>query len=215
MWCIKKHFLVNNINDFYVKEWDILKKIIGIIIGIILIISLGVFLGIKIFNNENKIQNLKLKENKSIEQENANNLTIEVSNRNEEKTTPNTLIIYKTYYAKCKHYVQEYNDIDASLVNLTKEELKEKCREWDVEKFSAEEIEMSKEVNLFCNQHYKIKLENNVIVIYNIDEFGIETEYEHTGITTEYLTNEDILKLSSGIYVYGKEELSSVIEDYE
>ena len=61
----------------------------------------------------------------------------------------------------------------------------------------------------------KIKLENNAIVIYSIDEYGVESEYEHTGITTEYLTDEDILKLTSGIYIYGKENLTNTIEDYE
>ena len=40
-------------------------------------------------------------------------------------------------------------------------------------------------------------------------------KYEQTGITTEYLTNEDILKLTTGIEVYGKENLSSTMEDYE
>ena len=67
----------------------------------------------------------------------------------------------------------------------------------------------------FCGEHYKIKLENSTIVIYSIDKNGVETEYEHTGITTEYLTKEDILKLTQGIYVYGKENLTSTIEDYE
>ena len=44
---------------------------------------------------------------------------------------------------------------------------------------------------------------------------GNETEYLQTEITTEYLTNEDILKLTTGIEVYGKEKLTSTIEDYE
>ena len=49
----------------------------------------------------------------------------------------------------------------------------------------------------------------------SINEDGLETKYENTGITTEYLTNEDILKLTTGIVVYGKENLSNTIEDYE
>ena len=133
----------------------------------------------------------------------------------EEKTTPNTLIIYKTYYTKCKHFVQDYEDIDILLVNLNEEEFTEECKNWDIEEFSSEEVILSQEKEEFCNEHYKLKLENNNIVIYNIDENGIETEYEYTGITTEYLTEEDILKLTTGIYVYGKENLTSTIEDYE
>jgi len=184
-------------------------------ICIILIIILVVFIGLRIYGNSEEENNIAFDNNMIVSEENIEITSTEVVSQEEDKTTPNTLIIYRTYYTKCEHYIQEYKNIDASLVNCTEKELKEKCRDWDIEKFSREEIEMSREEEGFCNQHYKLKLENNVIVIYNVDENGIETEYEQTGITTEYLTEEDILKLKTGIYVYGKENLTSTIEDYE
>ena len=130
-----------------------------IILGIILIVGLGIFVGYNMVDSPAKEYNTAFDNNMSIQDEMYNDIIIEVSNREEEVTTPNTLIIYKTYYAKCKHYVQEYKDIDASLVNLKEDELKEKSKGWKVDKFSSQEIEMSREVNKFCNQHYKIKLE--------------------------------------------------------
>ena len=194
-----------------------LKNII-IIICIILIIALGIFLGFKIYSGSesdngstNVLTNVL---DNDIVQENTEISTLETAVE-EEKTTPNTLMIYKTYYTKCQHYIQEYQDIDISLVNCTESELQERCRDWKIEKFSAEEVELSKEEEKFCNQHYKLKLENNVIVVYTVDEEGRETEYEQTGITTEYLTQEDILRLTTGIMIYGKENLTSTIEDYE
>lgn len=191
------------------------KKTIFIILGIILVVVCGMFIGFKMYDNAENEYNKAFDNNMLTQEDNIEITSLEVVSEEEEKTTPNTLIIYRTYYTKCKHYIQEYEDIDASLVNLNEDELKEKCREWDIEKFSSKEIEMSKEEEAFCNQHYKLILENNVIVIYNVDENGIETEYEQTGITTEYLTQEDIFKLTTGIYVYGKENLTSTIEDYE
>ena len=194
-----------------------LKNIV-IIICVIFIIALGILLGFKIYNNAildngsgNALANVL---DSNIIQENTEISTLETLVE-EEKTTPNTLMIYKIYYTKCKHYIQEYEDIDASLVNCTESELQERCRDWKIDKFSKEEVELSKEEEKFCNQHYKLKLENNVIVVYSVDEEGRETEYEQTGITTEYLTQEDILKLTTGIYIYGKENLTSTIEDYE
>lgn len=188
-----------------------------IAISTIIIILVGIFFGITIYKQQFEVG----KKNNIIEDTNVlrieNNIeisTVETA-AEEEKTTPNTLIIYKTYYTKCKHFVQRYEDIDATLVNLTEKELREKCREWNVEKFSSKEIELSKEEENFCNEHYKLKLENNAIVVYNVDENGVETEYEHTGITTEYLTEEDILRLTTGIIIYGQENLTSTIEDYE
>lgn len=188
-----------------------------IAISTIIIILVGIFFGITIYKQQFEVG----KKNNIIEDTNVlrieNNIeisTVETA-AEEEKTTPNTLMIYKTYYTKCKHFVQRYEDIDATLVNLTEKELQEKCREWNVEKFSSKEIELSKEEENFCNEHYKLKLENNAIVVYNVDENGVETEYEHTGITTEYLTEEDILRLTTGIIIYGQENLTSTIEDYE
>ena len=46
---------------------------------------------------------------------------------------------------------------------------------------------------------------------YWIDEFSYP--YRHTKVGR--LTEEDILRLKEGITVYGKENLSSVLEDYE
>lgn len=186
----------------------------GIILGAIIVAGFGVVIGLIISGGAEEY-NEAYDNNMIIEENNIEVIAIETSNIEEEKTTPNTLVIYKTYYTKCDHYVQEYNDIDASLVNLTEEEIKEKCRGWRINKFSSKEIELSREQELFCGQHYKLKLENKTIVIYSIDENGVETEYEYTGITTEYLTDEDILKLTEGIYVFGKENLTSTIEDYE
>lgn len=193
-----------------------LRNII-ITVGIVLIILLGVYVGYRMVGSpeENTMNNVA-PQNQMI-MNTVQNLEISSleTSAEEEKTTPNTLMIYKTYYTKCQHYIQEYKDIDTSLVNCTEAEIKEKCKGWKVEKFSSKEIELSKEEELFCNQHYKLKLENKAIVIYHVDENGVETEYEQTGITTEYLTEEDILKLTTGIYIYGKETLTSTIEDYE
>ena len=194
-----------------------INKKIAIIISIVSIILLGIMFGYIMYDNNTPTVNentMMYNENVLAIEETENNLLIETSVV-EERTTPNTLIIYKTYYTKCKHYIQRYEDIDASLVNLTQKEFKEKNREWSIEKFSGEEIELSKEEEAFCNEHYKLKLENEVIIIYKIDEQGNEIEYEKTDITTEYLTNEDILKLTTGIEVYGKENLTNTMEDYE
>ena len=191
-----------------------LKKI-GIILGAIVIIGFGIFVGFKISEGGEQQYNKAFNNNMIVEQPNIEISTHQVSSVEEEKTTPNTLIIYKTYYIKCKHYIQRYKDIDVSLVNLTEKEFKEKCKKWNIDKFSIEEIELSKEEESFCNEHYKLKLENDAIVIYIIEENGVETEYEHTGITTEYLTQQDILQLTTGIVIYGKENLTSTIEDYE
>ena len=193
-----------------------MKKSIIIIVCITIIVLVGIFIGIKLtdksqVNKNNEAEDLYLPD---VYENNIIVQTIEIASE-VEKTTPNTLIIYKTYYTKCKHYIKKYEMIDVSKVNLTEEEFKEKYKNWKLDKFSSEEIELSKEEEKFCGQHYKIKLEDDIVVIYRVDEDEKEIEYQRTDITTKYLTNEDILKLSTGIIVYGKENLTATIEDYE
>lgn len=193
------------------------KKVL-LFIGIIIIVAIGITVGINLYSNNKDIGQQNTINNK-IENKNNNEIynisnTIATSNK-EEKTTPNTLMIYKTYYTKCNHYINEYKDIDISDVNLTEDEIQNKNREWTINEFSSEQVIFEKESEEFCNQHYKLKLIDNRIVIFNISEDGEEKEYKRTEISSEYLTQEDLLRLKEGITVYGKENLTSVLEDYE
>lgn len=195
------------------------RKIITLLVAIIIIL-LGIVSGIYLYNKSNS----DIDRNNNFNSEAREVITIEneteiaqsmLVSSTEEKTTSNTLIIYKTYYAKCNHYINEYKDIDAAYINLTKEEFAEKNKAWKITNFSPSEIILEKQEDEYCNQHYLLKINNGVLTIYLIDEKEEKTEYEITDITTEYLTTEDILKLEKGIIIYGKENLISTIEDYE
>lgn len=194
------------------------KRVIWII-GIILIIILGIWLGIYFYDKKEVVQENSISNNTILQvDDNTNQLdminTIQI-NGQEEKTTPNTLMIYKTYYTQCNHYINEYSDIDISAVNLTEDEIKEKNPEWEIEEFSKEQIILKREKEEFCNQHFKLKMVDDKVIIYILDKDNNETEYKRTDITAEYLTQEDVLNLKQGILVYGKENLTSVLEDYE
>ena len=52
-------------------------------------------------------------------------------------------------------------------------------------------------------------------MIYNVQKDGTETEYEVTGITTQYLTDTDKINMEKGIEVNGKQNLNQLIEDFE
>lgn len=191
-----------------------------IILLCVMIVIVGIISGIYLYhrtNNDidkNNHFNTQAKEVVTIENKTEISDALPTS-VTEEKTTSNTLIIYKTYYAKCNHYINEYKDIDASYVNLTESEFAEKNKSWKLVSFSPSEITLEKQEDKYCNQHYILRLHNGFLTIYIIDENGNEKEYEITEITNEYLTTEDILKLEKGITIYGKENLISTLEDFE
>lgn len=110
------------------------------VITIIMVtIILGFFTGIYLYRI-NKIDTRI--ETERISEVIDNNTKIEekdlsVSN-SEEKTSPNCTIILKIYYKVCDHLVETRKNIEEAEVNMTEAELKEKFKEWEVQKFTRD-----------------------------------------------------------------------------
>ncbi|MCI9286692.1 MAG: hypothetical protein HFJ57_01680 [Clostridia bacterium] len=191
-----------------------------VILFLIIVIIVAVFIGTSIFKLENNDNNPKQQQEENTNTENKienvmkNDISIDI-NSEEEKISPNATLILKKTYKECGHSIKDYAAIPEELVNLTKEELEEQYKDWKVEKFTPLDITLTKEIEGKCNEHYILKLKDGVIAIYEEKEDESEVLKEMTGISTEYLTENDKMELEKGIKVYGKEELNSMIEDYE
>ena len=148
------------------------------------------------------------------EEQMANQNTAEVSST-EEKVAANAILILKKYYTKCDHTINEYVELPKELVNLTKEQVQEKYSDWEVIGFEKGKITLYKEFDDVCGEHFKLKIEDGKVVVYTVNNEGTETLYEKTNISSEYLTETDLLNMQDGLEIYGKEELNQVIEDFE
>lgn len=148
------------------------------------------------------------------EDEMANQNTTEVSST-EEKVAANAILILKKYYTKCDHTINEYVELPKELVNLTKEQVQEKYSDWEVIGFEKGKITLYKEFDDVCGEHFKLKIEDGKVVVYTVNNDGTETLYEKTNISSEYLTETDLINMQDGLEIYGKEELNQVIEDFE
>lgn len=133
----------------------------------------------------------------------------------EEKTTPNTMVIFETYYAKCGHNEIEKKRIETEDINKTEKELEEKYAEYKVTKFSNEEVKLYREKNQMCENHYVIKEKEGKIAIYNVSEDGKETFKSDTEILTKYLPEEDLELLKKGIKASSEAQLNQILSDYE
>ncbi len=196
------------------KKW-------GILLGAVIIIVIAVGVGIFMFNTNNKpknqINNTNIDNEIIANQVNysvKNDITVN-TNTNEEKISPNATLILKREYKECGHILKEYKRITDELVNLTQKELVEKNKDWEIEKFSNMEVILIKEVEGVCDEHYVLKEEDGVIAVYKMEEENKEVLEELTGISTEYLTENDKMEIEQGIKVYGREELNSILENYE
>lgn len=133
----------------------------------------------------------------------------------EEKVSANALMILKKYYIKCEHTINEYVELPKEIVNMTEEEVKSQYPEWEVIGFSSDKVILYKEFDDVCGEHFKLKVEDGKVVIYKENTDGTESIYEKTNISSEYLTETDLINMQDGLEIYGGEELNKIIEDFE
>lgn len=158
---------------------------------------------------------------KSNNEELANENVINKSNvitetvSTEEKVSFNSNFAIKKYYDKCGHVEVNVAELPYELINLTKNEIETIYSNWNVEEFSSNNLVLSRNEDTICNDHYVLKMNSDAIDVYHLEQNGEESLYKSTDIIKDYLTENDIKNLEEGIYVYGKSNINSVIEDFE
>lgn len=197
---------------------NITKIIIASIISVIIIAGITYI----IFNQSKDEENVpesndyisELVEDECIdeyaEEQNATAVT-----STEEKVASNAILILKKYYAQCDHTINEYVELPQELVNMTKEEVQAHYPDWKVIGFEKGKVTLYKEFNDLCGEHFKLKIEDGKVVVYMTNKDGSESLYEKTNISSEYLTETDLINMQEGLEIYGKEELNQIIEDFE
>ena len=187
----------------------------SIILSISLIVIISFFIGLYLY----KIETIKKNEKIAIEnfeEEKTQEKIFIKTEKQENKISVNTKIIEKLYYKNCNHVLKNTKKADENYINLTEEEFKTLYPNWEIHKFTAEEVIIYTEIEDFCGEHYKLKEEDGVISIYKLDKYGNEKKLiEKTEIEVQYLPEADIKKVREGIIVFSKQDLNKIIEDYE
>lgn len=147
------------------------------------------------------------------EYEQNQNATTVVST--EEKLAANAILILKKYYQQCEHTINEYVELPQELVNMTEKEVQEQYTDWEVIGFETGKLTLYKEFDDVCGEHFKLRIEEGKVVVYIVNIDGTESVYEKTNISSEYLTETDLINMQDGLEIYGKEELNQIIEDFE
>lgn len=200
------------------KMNKVIISMITIIVTILGIITAVALIKPKARNSENivEIGQAQTREN-NITTENNNQIknSVKQTNVSEEKISPKAFVTYKIKYEKCGHETSQYREIPEELVNLTKEELKEKYSEWNIDEFSDTNIVLSKTEKGSCNEHFILKEKDGFATVFKKLDNGEEEEYETTDIATEYLSDTDKINMKKGIEVNGLQNLNQLIEDYE
>lgn len=146
---------------------------------------------------------------------NGENSVIVKTSSAEEKTTPNTIIIFESYYSKCGHSKIRSEKISNEYVNKTEEEMQKIYSDWKIKSFSSDRIELYKNENSLCGNHYIVKEENGYVTVYNINKDGQEVLSDKTDISTKYLPKDDNDLLKNGIKANSTSQLEQILADFE
>lgn len=132
----------------------------------------------------------------------------------EEKISPSAKLIIKKIFARCNHSTVSIMDVPEELINLSERELAKKYSGWDIEKFSSDEVIISRAIDANCEDHYVLKVEDGVVGVYHeLTEDKINF-IENVDVDMDLLADEEKDRLKEGIRVYGRNELGSLLEDY-
>ena len=202
------------------------NKIITILV-VILVILLAMIAGVYIYKSQNNVStgetstenNIGLADKVTDEcveewEEMQNNLNSINVNTSDEKLSPNCSFTFKRHYLVCDHTTNEYVNIPEKMVNATYDVLQKNYADWNIDKFSSNEVILSKDFEGECGEHYILRNVDGNIVVFKIEN-GIEEEYEKTDIAVDYLTETDKISFENGLKIYGKENLSQILEDFE
>ena len=152
---------------------------------------------------------------KPYEEVNAESNTEETANISEiDFPTPNTQLIFKTYYSSCRHTIEKAVQAESDEINMNEQQLKEKYSHWHLSGYSPPVVEFSRNIDTYCPGHYIIGVDGGYIAIYVYDENGHKSLQEKTDISAAPLTPEDQQALEGGIVVDTEEQKEQTLEGF-
>ncbi len=194
-----------------------------VIVTFIAGISIGMYYGVNSQDKEviqekkpiDSMQDVVIKNVQSkIEEDNEKNIKIEETVQKEERVSPYAKMTIEKKFSKCGHTTAKVLDVPKELVNLSKEEIEERYSGWDLKDFSTESFTLYRVIEANCDDHYVLKNDDGYIAVYSDLTDDIKNLIEKTDIEVGSLRMEDKEELEAGIKIYGKTELSSLIEDF-
>lgn len=132
----------------------------------------------------------------------------------ETKISPYAKLIIEKKFTKCGHTTVEVIDVPSELINMTEKEIMKKYENWEVRSFNSKEVSLYREISANCNDHFVLKDKDGFLAIYtNVTDDKMNLK-EVTDIDVSSLPSGDMENLKRGIFIYGQDELSSILEDF-
>lgn len=129
--------------------------------------------------------------------------------------SPNAEVILTEKFSRCGHTSVTKDIAPREIVNLNKEKVQEYYEGCSIDKFTSDEIEVSRNTTGICDEHYILRESDGFISINCKNNVGEYIFKGLTDISVQYLPQEDLEKLQKGIEIVGRENLNKFLEDFE
>lgn len=137
------------------------------------------------------------------------------TNYTEITVSPNAELVLTEKFEKCGHTITKREPVPRDIVNLNEDKVREYYKDWNVDYFSSEKIQISRNNIGICNEHYILRESDGYISISSKNDIGEYIFKGLTDISVQYLPEDDLKKLEVGIEVVGRDNLNKFLEDYE
>ncbi len=139
----------------------------------------------------------------------------EVNSQNKNVINENTKIVYEYYY-KEDDYTEYIEDTPSYfLIGLTREQLENKLKDWQIKSFSEEEVVMQKIIQNAKTLKYIITEYEGYVAVFYIDNQNTKILKYITKTPILSLSEEEQKNIKNGIEIEGEEKLISILQDYE
>lgn len=137
---------------------------------------------------------------------------------NEDKTKSSTKFLFKTYYTKDDYTEEKYTQPDYNMINCTREQIEGMFPDYQLIKFSSEEVVFRKEEETGGKEitKYFVREYNNMIGIFYAEDYetkGEENLKEIVNTPVNTLNEEEQERLRKGFYIL-EEELYPLLQEY-
>lgn len=180
-------------------------------ITFILLFVIGLYIGVSPYDDKNNIEN----QNIAVSNKDSVKIYDESGKMELEDISADYEVKFTDIYPECGHNIETNEHHE----NITKQEIRDEIEDKDLGYRligEQEGILFYQKVHIGkCMNHYKVILENNLVVIYRINESGEFQLYQTTEITGDMLREGIKEQITEGIVVDDVEELLLLMEDIE
>lgn len=185
-----------------------MSKRVGAFICILLSIICGIIIWLGVARKNKKVEIGQ-------SEKNLQSQIITTTSNEQDVILPSEKLVMKQHYKKCGHTVTNEFPIPEDIVNMTKEQVEKYYFGWNIEKFSEKELIINRDYPGICEEHYIVRDSQGSVNVYSKNDKGEESIVYATDVNTKYLPKEDREKLQNGIEIIGKDNLYTLLEDYE